>query len=240
MASISFPLALAAGLLSFISPCVLPLVPVYLGYLSGSHLTEDVPPGRWLVLRHAGLFVGGFTLVFIVVFGLPATILGSALQEYSGWSARIGGVLIILFGLHTLGLFRLPFLAATRRLALAQGPEPGYARSALFGATFAAGWTPCVGPLLGTVLTLALTQPQQAIVHPIAYAAGLAVPFLLAAAFLARATGWLKRLNRYGHAIEVISGVLMIGVGLLLVSGAFSTLNAYFIRMTPDWLLRYL
>ena len=240
MPSITFPLAFAAGLLSFVSPCVLPLVPVYLGYLSGSSLSGEVPPSRRLVFGHALLFVGGFTLVFILLFGLPTTILGNALREYSGWIAKIGGAVVILFGLHTMGVITIPWLNMTRRLELGEGMEPGYARSTLFGVTFAAGWTPCIGPLLGTVMTMAFTQPSRAVGFTFVYALGLATPFLAAAALLTRGVGWLKRLNRHMRAVEVASGLLMVGVGLLLVSGMFTVLNSYFIRITPEWLLRYL
>jgi cytochrome c-type biogenesis protein len=219
---------------------VLPLVPVYLSYLSGSSLSNDVPPSRRLVLGHALFFVGGFTLAFIILFGLPATILGSALQQYSRWIARIGGMFVVLFGLHTMGVLTFPFLNVTRRLEMVKGTEPGYVRSTLFGMTFGAGWTPCIGPLLGTVLTMALTEPSLAVGYTFVYAVGLAAPFLLTAALLSQAVGWLKRLNRYMRAVEVASGLLMVGVGVLLVSGAFTVLNSYFIRITPEWLLRYL
>ena len=240
MPSITFPLAFAAGLLSFISPCVLPLVPVYLGYLSGSSLSGGAPPSRRRVFGHALLFVGGFTLVFIGLFGLPTTILGSALRDYSDWIAKIGGAVVILFGLHTMGVFTIPWLNMTRRLQMGEGVEPGYARSILFGVTFAAGWTPCIGPLLGTVMTMALTDPSRSIGFISVYALGLAVPFLVTAALLTRAVGWLKRLNRHMRAVEIVSGLLMVGVGVLLVSGTFTLMNSYFIRITPDWLLRYM
>ncbi len=240
MPSITFPLAFAAGLLSFVSPCVLPLVPVYLGYLSGSSLSTDMPPSRRRVFGHALLFVGGFTLVFILLFGLPTTILGGALRDNSTWIAKIGGGVVILFGLHTLGVITIPWFNMTRRLEVGEAMEPGYARSTLFGVTFAAGWTPCIGPLLGTVMTMAFTQPSRAVVFTFVYALGLAVPFLLAAALLTRGIGWLRRLNRHVRAVEVVSGLLMIGVGVLLISGMFTVLNSYFIRITPDWLLRYL
>jgi cytochrome c-type biogenesis protein len=240
MPSITVPLAFAAGLLSFVSPCVLPLVPVYLGYLSGSSLSSDTAPNRRLVFGHALLFVGGFTFIFILLFGLPTTILGSALRDYSGWIAKIGGVVVILFGLHTMRVITIPWLNMTRRLDMGEGMEPGYARSTLFGVTFAAGWTPCIGPLLGTVMTVALTEPSRAIGFIFVYALGLAVPFLVTAALLTRAVGWLKRLNRHMRAVEIVSGLLMVGVGVLLVSGIFTLLNSYFIRITPDWLLGYL
>jgi len=237
MTTLPLPLALGAGELSVISPCVLPVVPVNLGYLSGNDLAGHSPGERSGVLRHAGLFVGGFSLVFVIVFGLPATVLGEAMQDYSDWIERIGGALVILFGLHVLGVVRLRFLSATYRLSLGERMTPGYARSVLVGATFAAGWTPCIGPLLGTVLTLALTEPSQAIAYVIAYAAGLALPFLLVAGFVARTTGWIKRLNRGARAVELISGGLMVVVGLLLVTGMFGELNGYLNRMAPEWLL---
>ena len=240
MLPLSVPLAFLAGLLSFVSPCVLPLVPVYLSYLSGSSLAGESLPQRRQVFSHAIFFVAGFTLIFIVLFGLPTTLLGSTLQQYSGQMARVGGVIIVLFGLHTIGIIRIPVLDMTRRLEMGGGTEPGYARSTLFGATFAAGWTPCIGPLLGTVMTLAFTEPSRAVGFILIYALGLATPFLVTAALLTQAVGGLKRLNRHLRAVEVASGLMMIGVGALLISGMFSLLNSYFIGLTPEWLLRYL
>lgn len=238
--TISISLAFMAGLLSFISPCVLPLVPVYLSYLSGSSLQAEVEPDRRQVFSHALLFVGGFTLVFVIVFGLPATLLGSAFRDLSPWLAKIGGFLVILFGLHTLGLITIPFLNMTRRVEMGQGLEQGCVRSGLVGMTFAAGWTPCIGPLLGAVMSMAFTRPGQGALFTFIYALGLAVPFLTAALLLTRATAWLRRLNRHARAVEMISGLFLIGVGLLLVTGTFTVLNTYFIRITPEWMLRYL
>ena len=240
ISSVSVPLAFLAGLLSFVSPCVLPLVPVYLSYLSGSSIYGDAPPSRHRVFSHALLFVAGFTVVFVVLFGLPATLLAGALQRYSDWISKIGGVILILFGLHTMGIVTIPALNMTRRLEAKRGMEPGYARSILFGVTFAAGWTPCIGPLLGTVMTLAFTEPTRALGLLFVYALGLAVPFLLTAALLTQAVGWLKRLNRHMRAVEIASGLLMVGVGILLISGTFTLLNSLLIRITPEWLLQYL
>ena len=240
MPSISIPLVFLAGLLSFLSPCVLPLVPIYISYLSGSSISGDTSSNRWLVLSHALLFVGGFTLVFVILLGLPTTILGSALQQYKGWITRIGGAILVLFGLHTMGIVTIPILNMTRRVDVGTGMKQGYARSALMGVTFAAGWTPCIGPLLGTVMTLAFAEPSRAMVFIFTYALGLAVPFLVTAVLLAQAGAWLKRLNRYTRALEIASGLLMVGVGVLLVTGTFAVLNSYFIRITPEWLLQYL
>ncbi|MFQ5814632.1 MAG: cytochrome c biogenesis CcdA family protein [Anaerolineae bacterium] len=240
MNSISVPLVFLAGLLSFLSPCVLPLVPIYMSYLSGSSISGDTSSNRWHVLSHALFFVGGFTLIFVVLFGLPTTILGSAFQQYRDWVTRIGGVILVLFGLHTMGVITISILNMTRRVDVGSGMNQGYARSALLGLTFAAGWTPCIGPLLGTVMTLAFAEPSRALVFIFIYAMGLAIPFLVAAGLLARATGWLKRLNQHMRAVEITSGLLMVGVGVLLITGTFSVLNNYFIRITPEWLMRFL
>ena len=116
MPSISFPLIFLAGLLSFLSPCVLPLVPIYISYLSGSSISGDTSSNRWHVLSHALLFVGGFTLVLVILLGLPTTILGSAFQQYKGWVTRIGGGILVLFGLHTMGVITIPILNLTHRV----------------------------------------------------------------------------------------------------------------------------
>ena len=240
MPSVSFPLAFAAGLLSFISPCVLPLVPVYLGYLSGTSFSASASQDRLQVFSQALFFVGGFTLVFVILFGLPTTLLAGALQQYSELLTRLGGLILIVFGLHTMGVFTIPILNITKQMQIGSGLQVGYARSALFGVTFAAGWTPCIGPLLGAVVTLGFAEPSRAIWFILVYAAGLAVPFLVTAALLTQAVGWLKRLNRHMRAVEIASGLLLIGVGILLVTGMFTTLNTYFIGVTPEWLTRYL
>ena len=240
MNPISFPLVFLAGLLSFVSPCVLPLVPIYLGYLSGSTISDNPTFNRWRVFSHALFFVVGFTLVFVILFGLPTTILAGALQQYKDWITRVGGAVLILFGLHTMGVLTIPILNLTRRLDVEIGIKQSYARSALFGLTFAAGWTPCVGPLLGTAMTLAFAEPTRAAGFIFAYAMGLAIPFLITALLLTQAVGWLRQLNQHMRAVEIITGLLMMGIGVLFVTGTFSVLNSYFVRLTPEWLLRYM
>jgi len=240
MNPVSFPLVFLAGLLSFLSPCVLPLVPIYLGYLSGSSISGRPASNRWQVFSHALFFVVGFTLVFVILFGLPTTILAGMLQQYRDWITRIGGAILILFGLHTMRMVTIPPLNLTRRVDMGTGIKQGYARSALIGMTFAAGWTPCVGPLLGTAMTLAFAEPSRALTFIFTYALGLAVPFLVTALLLTQAVGSLRRLKQHMRAVEIASGLLMVGVGGLLVTGMFSVLNSYFIRITPEWLLRYI
>ncbi|HFQ91788.1 MAG TPA: cytochrome c biogenesis protein CcdA [Chromatiales bacterium] len=239
-ASITTPLAFLAGLLSFISPCVLPLVPVYLGYLSGSSVTDEEQANRWHIFSHALFFVGGFTLIFTLVFGLPATFIGESLNQYSTIIANVGGVLVILFGLHTIGILNIPFLNMTKQVTIDHGSTPGYIRSSLIGMAFAAGWTPCIGPLLGAVMTMAMTNPSQGVYFTLTYALGLAVPFLIAAALLTQATDALRRLNKHARIVQWVSGLFLIAVGLLLISGKFTTLNAFFIQFTPDWLVEHL
>jgi cytochrome c-type biogenesis protein len=238
--SVTIPLAFLAGALSFLSPCVLPLVPVYLSYLSGSAVHDGEAARRAQVFAHALLFVAGFTLVFILLFGLPATLLGSALNQYSGIISRIGGVLVILFGLHTLGVFTIPQLNMTKRIELQHGAAPGYIRSGLIGVAFAAGWTPCIGPLLGSVITMAFTQPTSGVFFTFIYAMGLALPFLLTALLLTRATDLLRRINRHALIVQRVSGIFLILIGLLLLSGQFEAMNAFFLRFTPNWLIEHL
>jgi cytochrome c-type biogenesis protein len=214
---------------------------------------------RAYVFSHAVLFVAGFTLVFVVVFGLPTTVLGTLLYDYRDWITRVGGVLITVLGLHMAGAFKAlarlagwggarplrdalarldagldSIILPERRLQIGRDRSPSYVRSALIGVTFAAGWTPCVGPLLGLVLSLASTEPARAAFLLLVYSLGLAVPFLLTAALLGTATGFLKRINRYLHAIELVSGALLVVVGVFLVGGTFSYINILF-SATPSW-----
>lgn len=234
--------AFIAGLLSFISPCVLPLIPVYLGYLSGSTIIGDTPPPRTLVFAHASMFVGGFTFIFVVVFGAPVGFLGGLLGTFSDYMVWIGGILLIVFGLHTMGVITIPFFNMQKRLEYGQGQSPSYARSAFVGMTFAAGWTPCIGPLLGAILTLAI-QGQNvglAMFYLFVYSMGLAVPFLVTAWLLTTATSRLKMLNRHMRLIERVSGTFILIIGVMLVTGTMTILNTYANRIVPAWLLENL
>ncbi len=241
MNSISFAVAFLAGLLSFLSPCVLPLVPVYLGLITGLSL-EDLhgQPSRRAVLIPALCFVGGFSLIFLLL-GASATLVGQLFRQYQDWIARIGGVMVIFFGLHLLGVFRLTPLLREKRLHLTNSPR-GYLGAAAAGLAFGAGWTPCIGPVLGTLLTWALVRDTMwnAMGLLIAYSLGLAVPFILAGlatgAFL-RAT---RRFRRLIPIMEKASGALLLVVGLMLVTGSFTMLSAFFARFTPDFLLERL
>lgn len=240
--NVTVVLAFGAGVLSFLSPCVLPLVPVYLGYLTGSAIGGEEAPKRITVFLHALAFGLGFSLVFVLLFGLPVGYLGRFLADFTAILVKIGGLLLIVFGLHTAGLIQLPFLVMERRMEASLGSSPTYLRSVLVGMTFAAGWTPCVGPLLGAILTLALDAQSvwRAVFFLSVYSLGLSIPFLVVALLLTTATGWLRQLNRYLNIVSVVSGIFLIIIGLLLLTDTFQSLNSLFLRFTPSWLVERL
>jgi cytochrome c-type biogenesis protein len=229
--SVSIGLAWLAGVASFLSPCVFALVPAYVGYLGGI-ATQGTgggsAPARWRVLSHGVAFVIGFSLVFIGL-GAAASAIGQVLFDARGWLSRIGGVIVILFGLHTMGLIRLPFLDTDTRRQSAPDPSWGYLSSAMMGVFFSAGWAPCVGPVLGAVLTLALDSGSlgRGVLLLVAYSAGMAVPFLLAALAIERVTGWLRRYSRYLRYVSIATGMLLVGIGVMLLFGLFQRLAAF-------------
>jgi cytochrome c-type biogenesis protein len=232
-ATLGLFVAFAAGLLSFLSPCVLPLVPSYIGFLTGMSLPE-VRGRRRVALGHALLFVLGFSLVFVLL-GASATALGRALNYYQQWLQRIGGILIIGFGFVCLGVIRVGFLDQERRLRMEHKPV-GYLGSALVGMAFAAGWTPCIGPVLGGILGLAATSSDltRGTLLLTAYSAGLAVPFLLAAVALESFLEWFQRFRRYLPWVMRLSGALLVFVGLLMVTGEFTRLAGWLQGLTPE------
>jgi len=234
-AGLGLLVAFAAGLLSFLSPCVLPLVPSYVGFLTGMTLPE-MSGRRRVALLHALLFVAGFSLVFVLL-GASATALGSALKYYQVWIARIGGILVIVFGVLCLGLVRVGFLEQDRRLQLQNKPV-GYLGSAVVGITFGAGWTPCIGPVLGAILSLAATTDSvsRGMLLLGVYSAGLAVPFLLAAIAVESFLDWFQRFRRFLPWVMRVSGVLLILVGLLMATGQFTRLAGWLQQLTPAFI----
>jgi cytochrome c-type biogenesis protein len=232
-ATLGMAVAFLAGLLSFLSPCVLPLVPSYIGFLTGMTLPE-LGAGRRAALVHALLFVVGFSLVFILL-GASATALGRTLAYHQLWLQRAGGVLIILFGLFCLGVLGSPGLLSERRFHLERKPV-GYLGSALVGMAFAAGWTPCIGPVLGSILGLAATSQDvgRGMLLLAVYSAGLAVPFLVAAVAIETFFGWFQRFRRFLPWVMRVSGVLLVFVGLLLLTGEFTRLAGWLQSLTPE------
>ncbi len=224
--------------MSFLSPCVLPLVPSYLSFVTGMSL-EDLQDGvdRKATFIHSLLFVIGFSIIFITM-GASASFLGSFLRYYEIWIARIGGAVIIILGLHLTGVFRIAPLMRERRVHVSDKPA-GYIGTIGVGAAFGAGWTPCIGPVLGAILTLAGTQESvwAGVSLLSVYSLGLAIPFLISALALDWFLGVFSRFRRFLPVVEKAAGVMLILLGLLLITGAFTLLNTYLLPFTPDWIL---
>lgn len=233
--SVGLLIAFTAGGLSFLSPCVLPLIPSYMSFITGMSL-DEMGEHRGAAFTHALLFVSGFTLIFLML-GATASSIGRLLQFHQVWLERFGGVLIIFFGLYLLGVFRLGALARERRVHIQNKPL-GYAGSVLVGVAFGAGWTPCIGPILGAILMYAGTQGSlaQGVVLLLFYSLGLAVPFLVAALAVERFIKWFQRYRQYMPLVTKVSGGILLFLGLLLLSGYFSLLASWLQGLTPDFL----
>ncbi|HRO12444.1 cytochrome c biogenesis CcdA family protein, partial [Amaricoccus sp.] len=229
--------AAAAGVLSFLSPCVLPIVPPYLAFMAGASLDEATGAAggrqRAHLLRAAAFFVLGLSTVFLLL-GLAASALGRVLLAWQEQLTLLAGAVIVVFGLHFLGVLRIPLLAREARLE-ARG-EAGTALGAyLFGLAFAFGWTPCIGPVLGAILSLAVQggSTGRGLLLMAAYALGLGIPFLLTALFLGRAIGLMSGLKRHMAAVERATGTLLVVVGGLMLTGAFSDLSFWLLETFP-------
>ena len=214
--------AFIAGILTFLAPCTFPLVPAYLGFISGASPGESIT--RRKVFLNGIFYILGFSFIFIL-FGTLAGILGAALVPYRIWLTRIGGVFVMLFGLVMLNIVRIPFLQREYRLELPLGLKRGSPKTSfLLGAAFAFGWTPCVGPVLGSILFFAsasTTALRGAALLAI-FSAGLAVPFLLTALLWGSAAQYFTRISRYLWILSFIGGILLITLGFLLFTNRFS------------------
>jgi cytochrome c-type biogenesis protein len=236
--SVSLATAIAAGLVSFISPCVLPIVPGYLSFISGINMAElrggDAPRG---LSRRVGVtslvFVLGFSTVFVAL-GAAATLVGAVLQTYKRELGMIGGAIIIVLGLHTAGILPIKWLLYEKRATVKSRPL-GLAGAYLVGLAFAFGWTPCIGPILGTILFYASQQDTvgQGVGLLAAYSAGLGVPFVVSGLAVNRFFAASGRLKRHMKAVEYVSGALLVGVGLLLLTDRLTLLAAWFSKMFP-------
>jgi len=235
---VGIAIAFTAGVFSFLSPCVLPLVPSYLTFVTGMSL-EDLQEGvdRRTTFVHSALFVVGFSTIFILL-GASASFLGQFLRQYQLLIARIGGVIIIVLGLHLSGVFRLAPLMREKRVHLADKPT-GYLGTLGVGMAFGAGWTPCIGPILGAILTYGMTQETMwaGVGLLSVYSLGLAVPFLVAALALDWFLQTFKRFRRWMPIVEKASGVLLILLGILLLTGQFTVLATWLTRYTPSFIL---
>jgi cytochrome c-type biogenesis protein len=226
---ITLGLAFLAGLASFLSPCVFSLVPAYVGYLGGRAAGGEAGgSNRFITLTHGLAFVLGFSIVFIFL-GVAASVAGGLLYDLREYLAKIGGVVVIIFGLHMIGVFRIPFLEYDARVHSAPNPRWGYLSSMLLGVFFSAGWSPCVGPVLGTILTLAINGGSVALGFKLltAYSAGLAVPFLLAALGIGWVTSTLRRYSKVMRYVEIAMGVTLVIVGVMLFAGVFELIARF-------------
>ena len=229
---ISYISAFIAGFLSFLSPCVLPLIPSYISYITGisfadldaEHPTHVV---RKKAIFHSVAFILGFTTVFVLL-GASATYIGSFLHSYTSLIRKIGGLLIILFGIHITGLFPINLLMGEKRVTIRHKPS-GYVGSFLVGLVFAAGWTPCIGPILATILTLAATEESvyQGILLLLLYSLGLGIPFLLSSLAMHQFLLFFNRYKKFIRSFEILTGIFLVLIGILLFTNWLTRLSGY-------------
>jgi len=236
--NISLFIAFSAGLLSFLSPCILPLIPAYISFITGISFeafssAEGSRKLRRTTVVHSLLFILGFSLVFTLL-GASATYAGQFLQKYQFLLAKVGGVIIIILGIHLTGIINLRFLQREKKVHLREKPL-GYLGTVLVGMTFAAGWTPCIGPILGSILIIASTSQKvtSGVVLLSFYSLGLALPFFASSLAISSFLGYFKRFRRHLRLVPIISGILLIGIGVLLVTDYFSYLVNLLNRLLP-------
>jgi len=236
MEGISYFYVLLAGLLSFLSPCVLPIVPGYLCFIAGTSLDKALDSQEVLrinILKYAISFVLGFSTVFVIM-GASATYLSSLLYEYFDYLRIIGGIIIIIFGIHFTQLIQLPFLNSDTRIQI-NNYKPGLIGSYIVGLSFAFGWTPCIGPILGSVLSVAASSENisEGTFLLVLYSAGLGVPFVIAAYGIGAFLKFLSKIRKHIRTIEIFTGLLLILFGVLILTNRIQELAFFFIKYFP-------
>lgn len=229
---IAIPIAFGAGLASFLSPCVLPLIPSYVTFITGMSL-DDVQRARRVAFIHAVLFVLGFSLIFLAL-GASATLIGRLLVTYRVWISRIGGLLVLAFGLYLLGVFNLGAFARERRVHVTDKPL-GYLGTVVVGVAFGAGWTPCIGPILGSILTYAATQQElsRGVILLGAYSLGLAVPFVIAAVAIEWFLTAFQAVRRHMLWVTRVAGAVLVVVAVLMITDYMAVLTGALQGWTP-------
>jgi len=230
--NVSILIALSAGFISFLSPCILPLIPSYMAFITGISLEElshekNLKRVRKIVIINSLLFILGFSIIFIAL-GASATFMGKFLSRNIRWFEIVGGCVLILLGLHFIGIFRLKFLNREKKIHLKDKPL-GLIGTVLVGMAFGAGWTPCVGPILGAILTMAATTQNifKGMVLLAFYSVGLGLPFLISGLIIHKFFEYFKAVRKYFKVITAVGGILLIILGVLLITGYFSSISSY-------------
>lgn len=233
---ISIGVALIAGIVSFLSPCVLPIIPGFLAYLSGTTVEGDTSTSRRAIFVNSIFFVLGFSTIFAILGILLNTLLETFAYGVQTWLSRIGGAIIIFFGLYLIGLIRVSFLEKEYKLSVKKKFSSRYLTSFVFGAAFAVGWTPCVGAALGAILGLAATQPGAAFYLLFAYSIGLGIPFLIVGFFASKAQDVINRYIYKLKYVQIVFGIILIVLGVLVFTQSlnlianFGLLNRFLLR----------
>lgn len=237
---VSIPLAFLGGVLSFVSPCVLPLVPSYISFVTGisfEELTSEEGSRKIksIILLNSMMFILGFSTVFVVILGSSAQLFGTLFLEYQDVIRKVGGAVIVLLGVHIIGLINIPILQMDKRLHFFRDKPTGFFGSFLVGMGFAAGWTPCIGPILSMIFTVAATSESQyaGTVLFIAYSLGLAIPFMLTSLGINSFLKHFQRLKHHMRMVSLVTGILLIVTGALIFFNSFAIISGYFNILLP-------
>ncbi len=238
---VSIPLAFLGGILSFVSPCVLPLVPSYISFVTGisfEELTDETESGKLkkVILLNSLMFILGFSTVFVVILGSSAQLLGNLFMQYQELVRKIGGLVIILLGIHIIGIINFNILQRDKRLHFFKEKPSGLLGSFLVGIGFAAGWTPCIGPILSAIFAVAATSesPWSGMVLFIAYSVGLAIPFLLTSLGINTFLRHFGRLKRHMRVISIVTGIFLVVTGLLIFTNSLGIIAGYLNSLIPS------
>jgi cytochrome c-type biogenesis protein len=240
-AEVSIPLAFFGGILSFISPCVLPLVPSYVSFVTGisfEELTDDNGKDlKKIILKNSLMFILGFSTVFVVILGSSAQLLGNVFMEYQEVVRKVGGIIIIVLGIHIIGVINFKFLQREKKLHFFKDKPAGMVGSFLVGIGFAAGWTPCIGPILSAIFAVAATSESawSGMALFVAYSAGLAIPFLLTSLGINTFLRYFNKVKKYMRVVSIVTGLFLIVTGVLIFSNSLAIIAGYLNTIMPQW-----